>query len=87
MVCIFLFYSGVQIRRLHDCWSGQTALICRRRLFPAFLSVDVFVLADAIKNVQPVSQCVLTSVSFLLRTVPLTGWVPGIQGACGVIVG
>ena len=67
MVCISLFYSSIQIRQLHDCWSGWTALVRQRRLYPAFFSVDVFVLADAIKNVQPVSQCVLTSVSFFIE--------------------
>lgn len=60
----FLFYLSIQedgcMILVRTDW-----LLCQRRLFPDFFSVDVFVLADAIKNVQPISQCVLTSVSFI----------------------
>lgn len=61
-----LFFSIWAFRKM-AAWSLERTgwLVCQRCLFPASFSVDVFVLADTIKkSVQPISERVLTSVSF-----------------------
>lgn len=64
MVCFSFLFEHSE-RWLHDRWSGQAALYAKDVCFlPPFLLMSLY-LADTIKtSVQPISQRVLTSVSF-----------------------